>query len=75
MKQLQTLFEHCANYDLEGIATKRIDRLVRERAIKVWPKTKYPQWRRDNVERHCCLDQTPTSAGLRAAFLSANSRR
>src|SRR5262245_26040760 len=44
----QVLLEHCEAFGLEGVVTKRRDRPYMSGPCKVWTKTKFPQWKRDN---------------------------
>ena len=57
----EILLEHCGRLGLEGVVSKRVDRpyVAGPTPTRAWVKTKCPQWRRDNANRHKLFEKPP----------------
>jgi bifunctional non-homologous end joining protein LigD len=62
MRQVQTfpdgpvLFDHCNQFGFEGVVSKRLNSRYVSGPSRNWIKTKCPDWKRDNAERHKLLE-------------------
>jgi hypothetical protein len=56
------LLEWCANYGLEGIVSKLRTSGYGSGPCRHWVKTKCPNWKRENAERHRLFEDPPKSA-------------
>ena len=58
MREVQTfpngplLFDHCNKFGFEGVVSKRLVSRYTGGPSRNWVKTKSPQWKRANAERH-----------------------
>src|SRR5215510_14582459 len=51
------LLEHCDRYGFEAMVSKRLASTYASGASKAWMKTKCPQWKRDNTQRHKLFEE------------------
>jgi hypothetical protein len=65
LKEVQTfpdgpvLFEHCSKFGFEGVVSKRLASRYASGPSHAWVKSKCPQWKRDNVNRHKIFEKPP----------------
>ncbi len=46
------LFDYCNRFSFEGIVSKRLSSSYVSGPSRIWVKTKCPDWKRINAERH-----------------------
>ena len=66
MREVQTfpngalLFDHCNKFGFEGVVSKRRNTGYSSGHSRHWVKTKCPDWKRDNAERHKLFRANPS---------------
>jgi bifunctional non-homologous end joining protein LigD len=57
------LFEHCNRFGFEGVVSKRLSSRYVSGPSRYWTKSKCPDWKRDNAERHRLFETAKKSVG------------
>jgi hypothetical protein len=57
------LFEHCNRFGFEGVVRKRLSSRYVSGPSRYWTKSKCPDWKRDNAERHRLFETPKKSVG------------
>jgi ATP-dependent DNA ligase len=72
LKQVQTfpdgavLLEHCNRFGFEGVVSKRLSSHTCPGRARAWTKSKCPNWKRDNAQRHRLFETAKKTDAERA---------
>ena len=62
----EVLFEYCNRFAFEGIVSKRRSSRYSSGPSRNWVKTKCPDWKRINADRHKLFEKPPRKPELTA---------